>query len=68
MDSVKWRKSSLSGNDGACVEVARLDAYTVGVRDSKAKGTGPVLRFTPDAWSSFLSLVIQGNVTHSSER
>ncbi|MFI7576415.1 DUF397 domain-containing protein [Micromonospora sp. NPDC049497] len=46
-----WRKSSHSGDEGACVEVARLPR-TVGVRDSKDPA-GPVLLFPPDAWAAF---------------
>jgi hypothetical protein len=35
-----WRKSSLSGDTGDCVEVAEI-AGVIGIRDSKAPG-GPV--------------------------
>jgi Domain of unknown function (DUF397) len=49
-----WKKASKSGsNGGQCVEVARLDDGTVGIRDSK-NPDGPVLRFTPDEWAAFL--------------
>ncbi|MEV5568622.1 DUF397 domain-containing protein [Spirillospora sp. NPDC052269] len=38
--SVVWRKSSFSGSDyGQCVEVADL-GNIVGIRDSKAPGSG----------------------------
>lgn len=47
-----WRKSSTSG-DSDCVEVA-LHTKLIGVRDSKDRGTGPVLAFTRDAWASFV--------------
>jgi hypothetical protein len=40
----QWRKSSLSSNQQACVEVADLHT-AVGVRDSKDPA-GPVLTFT----------------------
>ena len=51
--SVHWRKSSRSGDLGACVEVA-LARGIVGVRDSKDPG-GPVLVFPAGAWSAFTS-------------
>jgi len=50
---MKWRKASKSGKDGDCVEVARVDANTVAVRDSK-NPNGPVLRFTQAEWDAFL--------------
>ncbi|MFC7547591.1 DUF397 domain-containing protein [Plantactinospora sp. GCM10030261] len=46
-----WRKSTRSGDQGACVEVA-LGGPDIGVRDSKDV-TGPVLRFSPAAWAAF---------------
>jgi hypothetical protein len=56
---MNWRKSSHSGgNGGSCVEVGQ--AGRVLVRDTKQAGTGPVLRFTPDAWRRFA-----GQVKHS---
>ncbi|MBV9857700.1 MAG: DUF397 domain-containing protein [Streptosporangiaceae bacterium] len=54
---LRWRKSSYSGNGGTdCVEVGDR-ANGVLVRDTKQAGTGPVLRFTPDAWSRFAEAV-----------
>lgn len=47
-----WRKSSYSGYNGDCVEVADLGGQ-IGVRDSKAPA-GPVLAFTPEEWRAFL--------------
>jgi hypothetical protein len=46
-----WRKSSHSGDEGACVEMAELPA-AVAVRDSKDPA-GPHLRFTRAAWAAF---------------
>jgi hypothetical protein len=51
---VKWRKSSYSSNNGgACVEVCTSGPDAVAVRDSKDR-EGPVLGFTPEAWSVFV--------------
>ncbi|MCX4747191.1 DUF397 domain-containing protein [Kitasatospora sp. NBC_01287] len=47
-----WRKSSHSGGNGACVEVAVPAPATVAVRDSKDP-SGPQLRFSPEAWHAF---------------
>ena len=48
-----WRKSSYSASNGHCVEAARFTDGRIGVRDSKV-ADGPVLRFTPEAWTAFL--------------
>jgi hypothetical protein len=50
-----WKKSSLSAYNGGCFEVARLPADRIGVRDTKDKGSGPVLIFNQNEWSAFLS-------------
>jgi hypothetical protein len=65
-----WQKSSYSNSSANCVEVAfaatprahdpgvagTLDAaMSVGVRDSKQHGNGPVLQFSADAWTTFLA-------------
>jgi Domain of unknown function (DUF397) len=47
-----WRKSSYSGGDNNCVEVAATSA-TVSVRDTK-RPRGEVLRFSPPAWQAFI--------------
>jgi len=53
VSEIKWRKATRSGQNGNCVEVARVDANTIGVRDSKDPN-GPVLRFTQAEWRAFL--------------
>jgi len=55
-----WHKSSYSGYNGDCVEVAVLSPGQVGVRDSKAHGAGPVLRLNSAEWSAFLAVVRAG--------
>jgi hypothetical protein len=55
-----WRKSSYSGYNGDCVEVAVLSPGQVGVRDSKAHGSGPVLRLSSAEWAAFVARVRAG--------
>lgn len=50
-----WRKSSRSGSDTNCLEVAVLSTV-VAVRDSKDQD-GPRLSFGRSAWSDFLGAV-----------
>jgi hypothetical protein len=57
ISQARWRKSSLSYNNG-CVEVAKVDGHVV-VRDSKHR-QGSVLVFTPLEWQSFLGGVRAG--------
>ncbi len=47
-----WRKSSWSGGNGNCVEVAANLPGVVAVRDSKDPD-GPVLAFSPAVWRAF---------------
>jgi len=51
----EWRKSSISAYNGACVEIARLHSDGIGVRDTKDKGSGPVLIFSQNEWGVFLA-------------
>ncbi|MBP2323647.1 hypothetical protein JOF56_004032 [Kibdelosporangium banguiense] len=71
---MRWRKSSFSGNNGSCVEVAWAKssfsanngecvevaalADLVLTRDSKNSG-GPVLAFERSAWAALLSALAQ---------
>ncbi|MEC3916823.1 DUF397 domain-containing protein [Nocardia sp. CDC160] len=54
-----WFKSSHSGSQGDCVEVAWLGEGAVGVRDSK-NPTGPALVFAAGQWDSFTAGVVAG--------
>ncbi len=51
MSDARWRKSSFSGSQANCVEVAGQDERVL-VRDTKDRA-GAVLRFSPAAWRRF---------------
>ncbi|MBU8859650.1 MULTISPECIES: DUF397 domain-containing protein [unclassified Micromonospora] len=55
-----WRKSSRSGGEGNCVEVAGF-ANSVDVRDTKDR-QGPALSFDPRAWTRFVGAVRGGRL------
>ncbi|BDH09467.1 MULTISPECIES: DUF397 domain-containing protein [Streptomyces] len=59
--TLMWQKSTYSGKDGNCVEIARLDESAVAVRDSKAP-RGPVLSFSEQAWTALLSDIDRGRL------
>lgn len=62
---VRWRKASLSGNNGGnCVEVATSLPDVVAIRDSKDQ-RGPVLIITPDQWEAFCTGVKHGEFSLS---
>jgi Domain of unknown function (DUF397) len=54
-----WRKSSISGQMGNCVEVADLSTGEVAVRNSRHPD-GPALVFTRAEWVAFVGGVVQG--------
>jgi len=53
LSRAEWRKSSYSGQDGNCVEVARNLPGLVAVRDSKKPG-GAKLLVSRETWRAFL--------------
>lgn len=58
-----WRKSSYSGNGGACVEAAGFGAR-VAVRDSKSPARG-ALWFRHAAWRAFVTVAKRGGFDRS---
>lgn len=56
--TARWRKSSYSTNNGACLEIAR-GARFAAVRDSK-NPTGPAIALAPTALDAFLDTVKSG--------
>lgn len=62
-ETATWRKSSLSNGSGNCVEAARLDSTTIGIRDSKYTGPAdqqPFITVPADEWPRFLALALEG--------
>jgi Domain of unknown function (DUF397) len=53
-----WKKSSYSGSEGNCVEVAKLPGGGRAVRDSK-NTAGPALRFGSGPWREFVAMLKQ---------
>ena len=54
-----FRKSSYSGAQGNCIEVASTAVGGHAVRDSKDQ-TGPILTFAPGGWQAFLACAKSG--------
>ena len=52
--ALSWWKSSYSGNNGACLEVALPDEHSIAVRDSK-DSDGTILAFPATAWQEFIN-------------
>lgn len=50
----EWRKSSFSGAQGNCVEVARLDSGEIAVRNSRHP-QGPALVYTQAEIAAFVA-------------
>ncbi|MEU1597273.1 DUF397 domain-containing protein [Streptomyces sp. NPDC005708] len=59
-ESLTFVKSSFSGGNGACVEVAVTADGGRAVRDSKDQGKGPIHRYTHAEWAAFVAGVKAG--------
>lgn len=53
LPNARWRKSTYSNAEGACVEVAAIPGV-VGIRDSKLGQSSPVVGLDRHRWSDFL--------------
>ena len=53
-----WQKSTYSGGNGSCVEIADLGTAAA-VRDSKDRN-GPKLVFGADEWRTFVDIIKAG--------
>lgn len=59
-----WFKAVASGGDGGgCVEMRGIDG-DVEIRDTKAKGTGAILRFTPKEFEAWVDGAKKGEYDH----
>lgn len=64
--AAEGRKSSHSGGDyGQCVELASAAGTTgmIGVRDSKQRGTGPILAFSRQEVAALLQIIKAGGLS-----
>ena len=63
LDGAVWKKSERSNSQGACVELARLDAATVAMRNSRdPKGTALV--YPADAVRAMVTALRSGEFDH----
>ena len=56
----QWFKSTYSGSDVNCVEVAFLDSGRVGIRDSKNRAN-PALLLSATAFDTFIAAAARGD-------
>ncbi|WNI15347.1 DUF397 domain-containing protein [Actinacidiphila sp. ITFR-21] len=58
LNGAQWRKSTYSGMENNCLEVAPVEGH-VATRDSKDPA-GPALVFSQEAWTAFVCGVTAG--------
>lgn len=63
MRSTPWVKASASNDQGVCVE-QRRNGDMIEVRDTKDRGAGPTLRFTPAEFAAWLDGARKGEFDH----
>ncbi|HEX3489454.1 MAG TPA: DUF397 domain-containing protein [Streptosporangiaceae bacterium] len=62
LSRLAWRKSSYSGANGNCLEIAPAGGSSqIAVRDSKDQ-RGPALVFTAGQWSAFTAGIKDGSL------
>ncbi|WP_248962083.1 DUF397 domain-containing protein [Sphaerisporangium perillae] len=61
LSAATWRKSSASGAEHNCVQIANLPGGAKAVRDSKNPNRGP-LRFTVSEWATFRQGLLDGEL------
>ncbi len=61
LSEAKWRKSSRSGGQSNCVEIADNLTAAIAVRDSKDPD-GPTLAVARSAWGSFVQELRSGSL------
>jgi hypothetical protein len=63
-DPTQWIKASASGSSGGnCVEM-RQHSQAIEVRDTKAHGAGPTLRFSCAEFSAWIDAAKNGELDH----
>lgn len=62
-DPTTWVKASRSSGNGQCVEMRQHDS-AVEVRDTKAHGSGPTLRFNSAQFVAWLAAAKSGELDH----
>jgi Domain of unknown function (DUF397) len=62
-DTTPWIKASASDTGTSCVEQRRNNGM-VEVRDTKDRGHGPVIPFTPQAYGAWIDMAKTGALDH----